>query len=230
MPRKLQLDRKLIRALLAGLLVSLFATAFVTSQAAATPIDAGVLYQILDHPDGSLDGPDYALRLDGLSGNSADDFTFSSVLNGAQLTIVYDDQAATIKIEGTVYGGHLVGNAWVNPQLWQVSFMYGGVTESGGKLESTPGTGIGTIMGLTPGSSTIGLVDKANMAGLAFRLDTGHRLNTNEVTGHGWLTHDAAPRTSYQDWLFRVGDPIPEPNSALLIGAGLIALASRRRR
>ena len=223
-------------------LLTLWIALLATSQAAALgmgsdgdgslappPISAGIAYQILDHPDGSLGGPDYALRLDGLSGNNEDDFTFSSVLGGALLTILWDDVAETIKIEGTVYGGKLVGDDWVDPQLWKVSFLYGGVTHQWDDLESTPGMGVGTIMGTMPGSETINLVDKANMAGLAFRLDTGHRIAGDIVTGHGWLTHDAAERSSFQDWLFTVGDPIPEPSTAILLGGGLMALAARRR-
>ena len=210
------------------------------------PIDPNTPYRILDHPDGSLYPPAYALRLDGLDGVEANDFTFSAETNGAELTILYDPSGdGTIQIQGTVYGGHTVGDDYVSAQLWDVVFEYTGVLDLGDRLEVTSdsGFGVGTMQprgddgvpvgGFDP-SVVINLVDKANMSGLSFRLDRGHRMDAggeHVITGHGWLTHDQRKRTSYQDWLFTVDSkPIPEPGTALLLGLGLAGLASRRRR
>lgn len=209
--------------------------------AAASPITPGVTYQILDHPDGGLAPPLYSLRLDGLGGDACDDYTFSSQTDGALLTLLYDQLAGSLTISGTVYGGKVVDHAYVAPQLWSLSFTYTSLFDLGNALEADPGSGSGTItalgnMNMGVGGfgvgQMIGLVDKANMAGLAFRLDFGHRAPIDVTTGHGWLTHDAlTPRTDYQDWLFTLGAPVvvPEPGTALLIGLGLAVLAGVTR-
>jgi hypothetical protein len=209
------------------------------SPVAATPIDSGTTYQVLDHPDGQLATPYYALRLDGLSGVASEDFTFSAESGGAFLTILYDATADNLTIEGTVFGGQVMNHAYIEPQLWDLSFVYSDVTDLGGALEGVPGSGSGTItalgnMGAGVGGfgagQTIGLVDKANMAGLSFLLEFGHRAPSDKLTGYGWLTHDAInPRTASQDWLFTVGSHVPEPSTALLIGAGLAVHSNRGR-
>ena len=82
-------------------------------------------------------------------------------------------------------------------------------------------------------AESISLTDKADRHGLIFRLDRGHRLPSDLQdirTGHGWLTHGNGKRTSAQDWLFKVGPPIPEPGTGLLMGFGLAGLARFGRR
>jgi hypothetical protein len=108
------------------------------SPVAATPIDSGTTYQVLDHLDGQLATPYYALRLDGLSGVASEDFTFSAESGGAFLTILYDATADNLTIEGTVFGGQVMNHAYIEPQLWDLSFVYSDVTDLGGALDGVP--------------------------------------------------------------------------------------------
>ena len=66
------------------------------SQALASPIDSGLTYRVLNHPDGNIAPPVYALRLDGLDGSSDHNFTFDTESNGAFLTIAYDDAGGPV--------------------------------------------------------------------------------------------------------------------------------------
>jgi hypothetical protein len=200
----------------------------MASQASATPIASGITYQVLDHPDGQLAPPVYALRLDGLDGDNSHEFTFSAETNGAFLRIRYEAADNTITFAGQVYGGRVNNNAYIAPQLWDVSFVYGGVNDFGGHLDATPGQGSGTITAVG-NNNVIQLVDKANSDGLSFRVNYGHRTENDVATGYGWLTHDQSKRSPSQDWLFTIGDPVPEPGTATLLGVGLAGLASGRR-
>jgi hypothetical protein len=211
------------------------------SQALASPIDSGLTYRVLNHPDGDIAPPVYALRLDGLDGSSDHNFTFDTESNGAFLTIAYDDAGAgTLTIAGTVYGGHAEADDYVSAQLWGISFSYIGVADLGDTLEVTTGSGSGSITALGDGGMAIGgfdigeeidLIDKKNMAGLSFRLNFGHRAPDDVLTATGWLMHDIPTHGTSQDWLFTVGAPVvPEPGTALLLAFGLAGLASQRRR
>jgi hypothetical protein len=52
-------------------------------------------------------------------------------------------------------------------------------------------------------------------------------------TGYGWLNHSGVGLFEHVyscDWLFTVGDPVPEPNAALLFAVGSVVCAARLRR
>ena len=52
---------------------SLFLVAVATAPAFASPLTPGIAHFVLDHPDGALASPYYALRLDGLDGDKDHD-------------------------------------------------------------------------------------------------------------------------------------------------------------
>ncbi len=68
--------------------------------------------------------------------------------------------------------------------------------------------------------------------GFSFRLgdednDAGHR-GFDGVSGWGWLTHGSGGHVESSDWLFTVGEEIPEPATLLMVLGGL-AFSSLRR-
>lgn len=83
-------------------------------------------YVLSDHPGGALVNPTYGLRLDGLYGHDYNDFTFSFDAVGASMSLVYDQDANTIRISGTAYGGIDTGNDWDanNRGFINVDFTY----------------------------------------------------------------------------------------------------------
>jgi hypothetical protein len=227
-----------------------------SSQAAATflpgPIMSGMTFEILDHPDAPEGLPGYALRLDGLNGNPNDIFAFSAEQGGAELTITYDEDFGNIRIQGTVFGG-LVGpqlslnsdqsigvtgeQGFVDPQLWDINFLYekAGVTD--GIILAKAGFGNGKIIALGDSDDfsrgDYAFVRDQPEGRIALAIDFGYGTTNDMITGHGLLDHDQlGERVDVQEWRFKVGNkipPIPEPGTALLLGTGLLVLAARRR-
>lgn len=81
-------------------------------------------YLLHDHPDGALANPTYGLRLDGLYGGNQNDFTFSFNAPGSSMTLLYDDQANTVRIAGRAYGGIDTGSAWDNNNVGYVDIDF----------------------------------------------------------------------------------------------------------
>ncbi len=89
------------------------AAVFAVTNLAPSPSSATVFqYSLSDHPDGGLANPTYGLRLDGLFGGDSNDFTFSFNTPGTSMTLLYDDQASTVRIAGRAYGGIDTGSSW----------------------------------------------------------------------------------------------------------------------
>lgn len=91
------------------------ASACVFGMASVTPSSASAAvfeYTLNDHPDGALSNPTYGLRLDGLYGGNSNDFTFSFNAPGTGMTLLYDNQANSVRIVGRAYGGIDTGSSW----------------------------------------------------------------------------------------------------------------------
>lgn len=113
-------------------LVALTATfAGIAAFSGAPSTAQATVFQFLlsDHPDGGLAPPKYGLRLDGLYGGTGNDFTFSFNAPGTGMTLLYDDQANTVRIAGRAYGGIDLGgnnNTWdaLNVGFIDIDFTY----------------------------------------------------------------------------------------------------------
>lgn len=201
--------------------------------AMATPVVT--TFNLSNHPDGDASPPSYGLRIDGMGGSQTVVFSFVDV----QL-VVTDDTAdggdISMNISGLVEGGEVSGNAFADPQMYNLNFDYVANVEnfSGGwrvvGVNNVLNTGtLSPVMG-GDAEDVFTITDNNNNA-FIFAPD-GHRLagdNTSWV-GRGWLTTNLGGGDSpgTQDWLF-VGTPIPAPGSAALLALGGIAAATRRR-
>lgn len=201
---------------------------------------AAVTFRLSDHPDGAMRPPTYGLRLDGLvGGDSNDEFTFTFNHSEAELYLTLDQDASTVRIYGTVYGGRDSGSSY-DPGLvgtWEVDFLYDtslAVSAGGdGKTNDItvlPGAGnTGTLTflsgaGLSPGTQ-FNLVDEAGSNAFSFKFndEENHRYAgapAGTFVGWGWLNHAPAPETPQghiydSDWLF-TGTQVPEPASCLI--------------
>ena len=96
-----------------GKLMAVSAIIVAALSAGSTVSSAAVFQFILhDHPDGALANPTYGLRLDDLYGGNNRYFTFSFDAPGTGMTLLYDDQANTVRIVGRARGGIDVGGSY----------------------------------------------------------------------------------------------------------------------
>ena len=170
-------------------------------------------YQLLDHPDGSLNPPPYGLRVDALG------YTFSVETGGADIILDWDG-GATATITGSLWNNQL-------SEMWTVSYTLTGVVAAPADLgfTATAGSGLLTSPLLVDHVLT---GEPAGGTGPVFEfLADGHRLagDSDSPVGRGWIL----PVGSTDDWLVRA-TLIPEPGTALLLGLGLAGLAGTRRR
>ena len=94
---------------------ALAASACVFGATSLTPSSASAAvfeYNLSDHPDGGLANPTYGLRLDGLYGGDSNDFTFSFNQPGTGMTLLYDNQANSVRIVGRAFGGIDTGSSY----------------------------------------------------------------------------------------------------------------------
>lgn len=128
-------------------------------------------YNLNDHPDGGLANPTYGLRLDGLYGGDSNDFTFSFNAPGTGMTLLYDDQANTVRIAGRAYGGIDTGSSYDanNVGFVDIDFTY---------RQNVATTGTGTI-----GTDTANV--GVRTTGDAQTLGTGNSGSITLATGVG---------------------------------------------
>ncbi len=199
---------------------ALLLSAFLGLILVAGSASAGVIlpgqYFLLDHPDGNISPPPYGLRLDDLG------LTLSTELNGASTVLTWSG-GATATIVGTLWNNQAA-------EMWTVNYTLTGVVAAGANLGFTATGGNGSLT--DPALNTVTLTGKQDLSGSAFDfLADGHRLgghpaygDADTPVGRGWVEGAGT-----NDWLVRA-TPIPEPGSALLLGAGLAALSRSSRR
>ena len=97
-------------------------TNLTPSSASATIFE----YALNDHPDGNQANPEDGLRLDGLYGGNGNEFTFSFNTPGTGMTLLYDDQANSVRIHGRAFGGIDTGSTWDtnNSGFVDIDFTY----------------------------------------------------------------------------------------------------------
>lgn len=194
-------------------------------------------FDLLDHPDGSAAEPYYGLRLDNVIASGTATLSMD-VYQDTVMTVTEEDGDFTIEIEGTLRGGAVSGNAWVDAQDYAVSFSYGAdvvMTASGWKVNGFTTLNGGTITNLGT-MDTIELFGKGNGAGDTFIMQAdGHRLSgdSSSWVGRGWLTTETDGSNAAggaQDWLFTaIEREAPTPGALALLGLGGLVGARRRR-
>ncbi len=201
--------------------------------AAATPTIS--VFDLSNHPDGNAAPPSYGLRIDGMMGGGTT-VVFSFV--DVQLTVTdntMDGGDITMRIQGMVEGGEVSGNAFADPEMYNLDFSYLANVEtfSGGwrVLGTNNALNVGSIAPVGGDPEDVFTVTDNDNNSFIFAPD-GHRIagDNSSWVGRGWLTTDPnginSPGT--QDWLF-VGALVPAPGSAALLALGGIAAIKRRR-
>ena len=141
-----------------------------------------------------------------------------------------------MNITGTLYGGEVVGGAYVDPHDYEVDFWYHlnvSDTGNGWIVDGFDAGNTGTLTN-TDDNTAYTLYGKANDQDRVFEfLADGFRLDNDDSSwvGRGWLTPNSDGTNSLggqQDWIF-TATTIPAPGAAALFGIAGIC-ASRRRR
>ncbi|MEM9586988.1 MAG: hypothetical protein AAGA03_06870 [Planctomycetota bacterium] len=213
--------------------------------------DAGVWFNLKNHPDGNAAPPTYGLRLDGLAASNSI-FTFDFDHVDSDVKLHFDVDANTIQIAGQAYGGRDAGGSYANDShlgVYDIEFTYG-VNVTGDLVNGltvvpedrkAPFDNIGRIT--APGGTIYNLIDEGgrNDENDAFYFaDTTHRGHVG-WNGWGWLNHvedsDQDPSTwnfatdynshiAASDWLF-TAEPTPPneiPNDTPVPEPGAIAI------
>ena len=210
----------------------------------AAPIQQDLTYVLSSHPDGGENPPPYGLRLDGLDGDTSNEWTFDFDHPDSSMRMRWSSSDNSLHIWGNARGGEDIGSSYSasTEQLFAIDFTYSEVLEfPGDQLRSTAPfpNGSATItplslqVGSFPAGSPIDLIDYMGSHEASFFIETGHR-GFAGVSGYGWLNHAGAPggladHVSASDWLF-TAKPIPEPGSVTLfcVGALIVGFALRR--
>ena len=94
---------------------------------AASSANAGGLviaeFELGDHPDGSAALPYYGLRLDNILAPGVVTLSMDHH-NNTRMTVIEDNGMLSMHITGTLYGGEISGNAYVDAQSYEVDFTY----------------------------------------------------------------------------------------------------------
>ncbi|MEM6500454.1 MAG: PEP-CTERM sorting domain-containing protein [Cyanobacteria bacterium P01_C01_bin.89] len=225
-------------------------TSAITVGIAAPEAQAGTIYSLGNHPDGSIADPGYGLRMDNLL-EDGDKYTFDFDNALSSMTMVFDEVAGTINILGDAYGGadfnarkglgaDSDGYKDGTTGVASFDFDYTGLTTGSSSYEAvagggSTGTGSMSFMGID-----FDLRAKADGGGNSFYFATDHR-GFAGLSGWGWLEArvDNGDGTygdwielgngEYQDWLF-TAEKVPEPTMTLgLLAVGGL-LVSRRKR
>tara|TARA_R110002072_G_scaffold137772_2_gene280616 strand:+ start:1571 stop:2245 length:675 start_codon:yes stop_codon:yes gene_type:complete len=206
---------------------------------AASSANAGGLviaeFELGDHPDGSAALPYYGLRLDNILAPGVVTLSMDHH-NNTRMTVIEDNGVLSMHITGTLYGGEISGNAYVDAQSYEVDFTYAlNVSDAGNgwEVNGFDAGNTGTLTNLDTQAVT-DLYSKENGAGLVFAmLADGHRLSgdSSSWVGRGWLTTNddgSMPASGSQDWLF-TANKVPAPSGIAVLGLGGM-IATRRRR
>lgn len=192
-------------------------------------------YALSDHPGGDAAPPAYGLRLDnmlnpGLAVLSMDHY------GDSRLVVSEDAGMLSLRITGTLYGGGVASNAFVNPHSYSVDFTYSvnvAALMNGWDVNTFDSMNAGLLTNLDT-NKEFDLYGKANMTGLVFQfLADGFRIAGDNSTfvGRGWLTGNSDGTDSHsgaQDWLF-TGTLVPAPGALALLGLGGLTATRRRR-
>jgi hypothetical protein len=230
-----------------SIILAFAALVFVAASVGAMPIETG-LYRLHNHPDGNMRPPFYGLRLDGLNGDNAEEFTFD--FDDPQSAMFLDYSGSEIHIFGQSFGGRDIGNAYANDVfrgVYTIDFTYDmnlSSSEDGGTFDDVvvsrpfkqPGLNFGTISG--PGIGTVHLRDKASDENLTFVFgdEGGAHRGFVGLSGFGWLdiSRDGGrtfTHTDAQDWIFTAErQQVAEPAAMVLLLSGLLGLAARKLR
>lgn len=208
------------------------------SMVAVSSASAGGLviaeFELGDHPDGSVALPYYGLRLDNILAPGVVTLSMDH-FGDTRLSVIEDNGELSMHITGTLYGGAISGNAYVDAQSYAVDFTYALNVSDAGNGWEVNGFDVGNTGTLT-NLDTMAVTDlytKENDAGLIFAmLADGHRLgDSSSWVGRGWVTTNddgSMPGAGSQDWLFTATE-VPAPSGIAILGLGGM-IATRRRR